>query len=293
MRRSSMFGGLAALLWPVLLAPACEAAPREPFETVKGWEIERSVGDASANPCLMSHTYEDKDDNNATNAIILALDGSEAVIVLVYQGWGWDKDERLKIPFALDKRVVIPKSNWVGDGKTLTGKFPDSIVPQMLAAKRIILRFEDGEADFDIAEFAAGYESLRRCDAAKAANATARSAPAASPSAPAVPSQARIQAYALGVTLQTAIKECDVATTGTQRAAVEAKMAALQPEMAAIDGQIRTEMAKREGPRCPGPADGAKFQEMMQAFIEKSPEAFAASLDGMRTTGGEATTPKP
>ena len=291
MRRSSMFGGVAALLWPVLAAPACEAAQREPFETVKGWEVERSVGATGANPCLMSHTYEDKDDNNATNAIIVALDGSEAVIVLVYQGWGWDKDERLKIPFALDKRVVVAKSNWIGDGKTLTGKFPDSIVPQMLAAKRIVLRFEDGEADFDIAEFAAGYESLRRCDAAGARTAAAAATAKPVPAAPPLPAQARIQTYALGITVQTAIRECDVATTRTQREAVDAKLATLQPEMAAIDAGIRAEMQTRDGPRCPGPEDGPKFQELMRAFIEKTPEAFAASMDATRKS--DATTPKP
>ena len=85
----------------------------------------------------------------------------------------------------------------------------------------------------------------------------------------------------------------DVATTRTQREAVDAKMAALRPEMAAIDAGIRAGMDKREGPRCPGPEDGPKFQELMRGFIEKTPEAFAAAMDATKTSGGEATTPKP
>lgn len=269
MRTSSIWAGLAAALLPALLAPACEAAERRPFEVVKGWEVERTVGDTSANPCLMSHAYEDKEDNNAANAVVFALDGSEAVLVLVYQGWSWDKGEKLKVPFVLDRKVISAKSSWTGDDKTLSAKFPDTIVPNLLAAKTIVLRFKDGEADFDIANFAAGYEALRRCDAGSAKGA------AATPT----PSQARIRAYALGMTLQTAIKDCDVSTTSKQRAAVDAKMAALQPEMAALEAEIRAEMSKGQGPRCPGAADEPKFQTLMRSFIEKSPEDFSATLD--------------
>ncbi|WP_204262853.1 hypothetical protein [Methylobacterium sp. BTF04] len=160
---------LVAALAPVLVAGPLQAAERTGFEMVKGWEIERTVGDTGPSACLMSHTYKDKDDNNAVNGIIFALNGSETALVLVYEKWEWDKNEKMKVPLTLDKKRYAANSAWVGDGQTLTGTFPDSIVPNLMAAKKLILTFDNGEADFEIGNFAEGYESLRRCNATKVA----------------------------------------------------------------------------------------------------------------------------
>ncbi|MCJ2036923.1 hypothetical protein [Methylobacterium sp. J-068] len=169
----------------MILPGAASAADRQAFETVKGWEIERTVGSTSPNACLMSHTYKDKEDDNAVNAVIFALNGSEAVLVLVYEKWGWDKDEKVKAPMFLDKNRYAAKSAWVGDAETLTAAFPDSIVPNLMAAKTIVLQFDNGKADFNIGGFAEGYESLRRCNATKVA------APmAAAPQSPVAPAPA-------------------------------------------------------------------------------------------------------
>lgn len=187
MTRASIRASLAAALLPVLVAGPSHAAERQPFEMVKGWEIERTVGDTSSSACLMSHGYKDPDDNNAENAIIFALDGSTAAIVLVYEKWAWDKNEKTTVPLSLDKKLYAAKSAWVGDGQTLTATFPDAIVPNLMAAKKIVLRFENGEADFQIGGFAEGYESLRRCNATKVGAAVAAApAPkvAAAPPAP-------------------------------------------------------------------------------------------------------------
>ncbi len=273
------FPFLATALSVAFLPALAVAAPREPFEMVKGWEIERTVGDASANPCLMTHTYEDKDDNNATNAVVFALDGDKASLVLAYQGWDFDKDEAVKVPLFLDKKAIKTKVTWTGDGKTLRAQLPDTLVPDLLAAKTVILRFENGDADFRIPNFAAGYEALRRCDAAPAKSApqSAIGTAIASP-APALPPQARIAAYAVGIALQRVLKECDVASTGRQRAAVEARMAALQPEMAPFEANIREQLGKK-GFSCPPADKEPDFQAAMTRFIDLSPEAFAAAME--------------
>ncbi len=285
---------LSVAFLPCLAPSLAEAAPREPFETVKGWEVERTVGDTSANPCLMTHTYEDKDDNNAMNAVVVALDGDKVTLVLAYQGWDFDKDETVKVPLFLDKKAIKAKASWTGDGKTLRAQFPDTLVPDLLAAKTVILRFDNGTADFRIPNFAAGYEALRRCDAAPAKSApqSALGAAIASP-APAMPSQARIATYAVGIALQRVLKECDVASTGRQRTAVEARIAALQPEMAPFDVTIREQLAKK-GFSCPPADKEPDFQAAMGRFIELSPEAFAAAMEklGEPEKSAEAA-PKP
>ncbi|MCP1548822.1 MULTISPECIES: hypothetical protein [Methylorubrum] len=276
MRTLPTLAVLVAGLLPALVAQPVSAAERQPFEVVKGWEVERTVGDTSANPCIMTHAYEDKDDNNAANAVVFALRGSSAALVLVYQGWDFDKEESVKVPLFLDKKPIKVKTTWIGDGKTLRTQLPDSVVPDLLAAKTVILRFEDSDADFRIPDFAAGYESLRRCDATPAKSA-AVAAPAA-PAEPPAPSQQRIAAYVIGLSVQRVLKDCDVSTTGKQRAGVEARMAALQPEMAPIEAQVRSEL-KRNGESCPAADRQADFQEILRKFVELSPEDLVAALE--------------
>ncbi|TFZ57923.1 hypothetical protein E4V01_13145 [Methylorubrum sp. Q1] len=276
MRPLPTLAALAAGLLPALVAQPVSAAERQPFEVVKGWEVERTVGDTSANPCIMTHAYEDKDDNNAANAVVFALQGFSAALVLVYQGWDFDKEQVVKVPLFLDKKPIKVKTSWIGDGKTLRTQLPDSVVPDLLAAKTVILRFEDSDADFRIPDFAAGYESLRRCDATPAKSA-AVAAPAA-PVEPPAPSQQRIAAYVIGLSVQRVLKECDIPTTGKQRAGVEARMAALQPEMAPIEAQVRSEL-KRNGESCPAADRQADFQEILRKFVELSPEDLVAALE--------------
>ncbi|MCP1537358.1 hypothetical protein [Methylorubrum extorquens] len=277
MRTLPTLAVLAAGLLPALFAQPVSAAERQPFEVVKGWEVERTVGDTSANPCIMTHAYEDKDDNNAANAVVFALRDSTAVMVLVYQGWDFDKEQSVKVPLFLDKKPIKVKTTWIGDGKTLRTQLPDSVVPDLLAAKTVILRFEDSDADFRIPDFAAGYESLRRCDATPAKPA-AVATPQAAPVGPPAPSQQRIAAYVIGVSVQRVLKECDVPSTGKQRAGVEARMAALQPEMAPLEAQVRSEL-KRNGESCPAADKQADFQEILRKFVELSPEDLVAALE--------------
>ncbi|MCP1559492.1 UNVERIFIED_ORG: hypothetical protein M2438_003586 [Methylobacterium sp. SuP10 SLI 274] len=277
MRTLPTLAVLAAGLLPGLFAQPVSAAERQPFEVVKGWEVERTVGDTSANPCIMTHAYEDKDDNNAANAVVFALRDSTAVMVLVYQGWDFDKEQSVKVPLFLDKKPIKVKTTWIGDGKTLRTQLPDSVVPDLLAAKTVILRFEDSDADFRIPDFAAGYEALRRCDATPAKPA-AVAAPQAAPVGPPAPSQQRIAAYVIGVSVQRVLKDCDVPSTGKQRAGVEARMAALQPEMAPLEAQVRSEL-KRNGESCPAADKQADFQEILRKFVELSPEELVAALE--------------
>lgn len=291
MRRSLL---LAALLAATLSGAPAGAAPREPFETVKGWQVERTVGETGAHPCLMTHAYEDKADGNAANAIVFARDGDRAVMMLVYQGWAFARGEAFEVPVFLDRKPVKARITWLGDGKTLRARLPDSLVPDLLAAGTIVLLFADGEADFDIAGFAAGYEALRRCDAAPA-SATPRPPPAASAAPPptALPPQPRMAAYAVGLVLQRVLRDCDIASTAGQRAAVEARLAALRPELAAVEPALRGELQKK-GFRCPPPDREAEFREALRRFIELSPEAFAAAMESqVETERAAGARPKP
>lgn len=258
------------------LALALAAAPafakgEIPFEKAKGWDIERPAPGAKAQTCMMSKSYKDPDDDNAENALVFALAGDQVLMSFVYEHWTWDKDEKVRAPFLLDKKVAIAKSTWTGDGQTLTTVVPATIVPNMLAAKTMVLKLDGADADFDLSGFPEAYESLRRCDVTPA---HAVAAPAATQ-----PPDARIKAFYLGAMVEAAMKECDVATTGTQRAAFGEKLGALRKEMGPFEPELQAGVDKRPEPRCPSAQDAPKLQRSIQEFIEKTPEEFLASAE--------------
>ena len=247
----------------------------------KGWEIERSAPGGNGSTCLMSKSYKDLD-AAAVNALIFGLADDQAIMTFIYEHWTWDKNEKVRVPLMLDKRVAIARHTWTGDGTSLTTTVPATLVPQMLAAKKMILKLDGADGDFDLAGFPEAYESLRRCDAALIASAPA----------PTMPSEARIKTYYLGALIEAAIEECDVATTGRQRTAFDSKIQVLRKEMGPIEPEIAKAVAGRAEPRCPGEKDKAKFQLGLEDFIETSPEDFATVID-RRTAEDPAGTATP
>ncbi|MGE7417366.1 hypothetical protein [Methylobacterium tarhaniae] len=254
------------------LAPAAQAGERKLFENVRGWEVERNVGAPGPNACQMAYSYRDKDDKNAENAIVVTLKGDKLVLILGYENWEWDKDEAVQAPMSIDKQVVYAKQGWTGDGKLLSTELPGAVIPKLLKGKQIVLKFDNGEADFRIPGFADAFDGLKRCDAAAAAP-----APAAAQAAPA-PLTSRIEAYMFGLLLQRTVASCDVSTTGMQRTALDAKVAALRPEMAPVEAAVQEQMKAPDVPGCPKTGtEKGQFEIELSAYLTQSPEDYVAS----------------
>lgn len=436
---------LALTLLPALAVAPARSAERTMFETVKGWEVERTVGDTSADPCLMSYSYVDKDDDDAENTVSFALDGANLIIAIGYEHWAWDKDQKIRAPFVIGKKVINAKSTWVGDGQVMRSSFPATIVPQLMASKTIEVRIKDAEGDFDIPDFASAYESLRRCNAApppstapqaqsnapqvaegpKPGPESRPAAPAAQPLAiaklqfvtrpadefgdiaarssnafpagekmqvylevtgqtirPAAPGQRKfglrldyevlagdrvlagqkgvfdqdftldaqmppvptmylnaglnltglepgaytlaytlhdkldgrtatgslpftsvpapapssptqLKAYFAGLMFQRTIKDCDLATTGRQRSALDAKVAALDPQPATAAEEIRTHVAA-DKPSCPDtPEKEAKFRTRLGHYLDMSTDAFVALMEKQMAEQEAQAAPQP
>jgi hypothetical protein len=73
------------------------------------------------------------------------------VLVLIYEGWEWDKDDKIvKADFSTDKTKVIKKAKWeVMDKTTVRGvfEFDQSILDALGKAKSLSLDFEDDDDD--------------------------------------------------------------------------------------------------------------------------------------------------
>lgn len=246
---------------------------RKLFENIHGWEVERNVGQAGPYTCQMSYSYHDKDDDGAENAVVVSVEEGKVNLVLGYANWTWDKDEAVKASFSIDKQVVYPKQGWTGEAKLLWSQLPDSVIPKLLKGKQIVLKFDDGAADFNIPNFADAYDGLKRCNAAGTAT--------PGPQAASPPNPIRLQAYLMGIILQKTAATCAVSTTAPQRAAIDAKVNLLKPEFASVETAIRDEMNKTGGtPDCPKDASEiASFDTELKAYADQAPEEYVASAE--------------
>ena len=118
---------------------------------VGDWDIEKRTQDEH---CNASRAYKDSDADQ--NVIVLTYSKDAIVLVLIYEGWEWGKDDKiLKADFGTDKTKIMKKAKWeVMDKTTLRGlfDFDQSILDALGNAKRISIDFEDGEDD-DSTEF--------------------------------------------------------------------------------------------------------------------------------------------
>lgn len=248
------------------LGGASASAKDVPFAKVRDWEISRE-GEAAAPRCMMARAYKDADDENASSVVIATAPG-HLVISLGYQGWSHDKEGRTVV-LLVGGKVVDLRSKWQADDTQMTGEFTEALLPHLLGADTIVLRFKDGDADFKIPAFAEAFETLKRCNGEPE-----------KPGATAMPAEARIANYASGLFFQKALQECDVASTNRQRAELDAKLAAMRPEMspvqALIEGEINKRAADPTQPFCPKSEKAAAFSGAIDQYLTLSPEAFAA-----------------
>jgi hypothetical protein len=136
----------AALLAGFLGAPAFAQTK------VGDWDIEKRAQDEH---CSASRAYKDSDADQ--NVIVLTYSKDAIVLVLIYEGWEWGKDDKIKADFGTDKATIIKKAKWeVMDKTTVRGvfEFNPSILDALGQVKRISIDFEN-EDDDDSTEFEA------------------------------------------------------------------------------------------------------------------------------------------
>jgi hypothetical protein len=153
----------AALLAGFLSVPALAQTK------VGDWEVEKRANDEH---CNATRAYKDADDEDRQNVIVLTYSKDAIVIVLVYEGWEWGKDDKIvKADFGTDKTTILKKAKWqVMDKTTLRGifEFNQSILDALGKAKRLSIDFEDDDDDdsteFDIPRAGEALAALKFCE---------------------------------------------------------------------------------------------------------------------------------
>ena len=135
------------LLVTALLAGLFAAlAPARAQTKVGDWTVEKREKDTH---CNASRGYKDPDDDNRDYAMVITYSKDKIVLVVVYDGWEWEKaGDIVKADFATDKDDIMKKSKWeVMDKTTLRSvfEFDDVIMDRLSRAKQLSLDFEDDD----------------------------------------------------------------------------------------------------------------------------------------------------
>jgi hypothetical protein len=140
---------MTRFLLAILLFAGCLAAPAHAQQSKVGdWTVEKRSQDQH---CNASYGYKDKDDENRDYVIVLSHSDKAIVIVIIYDGWEWDKvGDVLRADFGTDDADIMAKAKWeVMDKTTVRGifEFDQAILDRLSKAKRITLDFENDDDD--------------------------------------------------------------------------------------------------------------------------------------------------
>jgi invasion protein IalB len=140
---------MTRFLFAALLLAGLSGTPALAQQSKVGdWTVEKRTQDTH---CNASRGYKDKDDENREYAVVLSQSDKAVVIVIVYDGWEWDKvGEVLKADVGTNEADLMKKVKWeVMDKTTVRGvfEFDQSFLDGLSKAKRLTLDFEDDEDD--------------------------------------------------------------------------------------------------------------------------------------------------
>ncbi|TWB03854.1 hypothetical protein [Bradyrhizobium stylosanthis] len=132
-----------------MLVGVLSAGPAQAQQSKVGdWTIEKRTQDTH---CNASRGYKDKEDENRDYVIVITYSDKAIVIVMIYDGWEWDKvGEILRADVGTDDTDIMKKAKWeVMDKTTVRGifEYDQSIMDRLSKAKRLTLDFEDDEDD--------------------------------------------------------------------------------------------------------------------------------------------------
>ena len=135
-------------LFAAALLAAFSSAPAHAQTKVGDWAVEKRDKDTH---CNASRGYKDAEDDNQQYGIVISYSTDKIVMVIIYEGWEWEKTgEILKADFSTDNVDIMRKSKWeVMDKTTVRGvfEFDQATVDALTKGKRLSLDFEDDDDD--------------------------------------------------------------------------------------------------------------------------------------------------
>ena len=115
---------------------------------VGDWTVEKRSQDQH---CNASRGYKDKEDEDRDYVIVLSYSDKAIVIVLIYDGWEWEKiGAILKANVGTDDADIMKGAKWEVMEKTAVRgifEFDQAILDSLSKAKRLTVDFENDDDD--------------------------------------------------------------------------------------------------------------------------------------------------
>ncbi|WP_171070127.1 hypothetical protein [Methylobacterium terricola] len=286
--------------------------------------IRPAGGPANGLGCRMLRSTLEASDGNAEKAVIVAPKTGGVAFSVAYERWSWKAGQpptlRYRIGDQNPLQEIVPVGAIVADGLAIGALFPVALVPRLQAATRVVVEANGSAVTFHLAGIRPAYDAVLRCNRneppAPPGPVAGTASPAAAPSATApatiqalppvaqasppvqgsppgqaappgqapLPTEARLAAYMLGRGLKSVFERCDLPTTSRERATLDAKLAALRPEMTRAETAIQLAIDKQAGVPCGG--DDPSLRQALEMYVRTTPEEFAAEWDGKRSGVG-------
>jgi invasion protein IalB len=157
------------ILFAIILLAGFSLQPALSQQSKVGdWTVEKRSQDQH---CNVSRGYRDSEDENRDYAIVLSYSNDAIVMVLIYDGWEWDKvGDVLRADFSTDQEDIMRKAKWeVMDKTTVRGvfQFDQGIMDKLTKGKRLNLDFEDDDDDsieVQVPRFGEALAALKFCE---------------------------------------------------------------------------------------------------------------------------------
>ena len=147
-------------------ASAAPAAPAFPAK-VADWDVE-TVQDTPGQ-CQITRDYFDKNDNNAENVVILRQRSDGVALALTYVKWNWNAGQSVAAPLVTSEAIINGDAKWTADktGKVLSTLLPTESLQKLRKTDSLVVKFDDGNADFAVPQIGAAIDALSACVKAK------------------------------------------------------------------------------------------------------------------------------
>lgn len=144
-------------------------APAQPAtKMVAGdWEVDPITD--SPGSCMVTRDYLDKDDGNAENAVVVRNGPNQFGLAVTYANWNFKVGEKIAASLVSNKTIINGDAQWTADktGKVLSTFMPNEKLAALRPVDQLIVKFNDGDATFEVPRIAKALDALAACASGK------------------------------------------------------------------------------------------------------------------------------
>ncbi|TXN00632.1 hypothetical protein FV242_21405 [Methylobacterium sp. WL64] len=135
---------------PIIFSEPAVSRERIFVESVDGWETNKTIRENDPSPCQITHSYLDMTDDGSENSIGITRLAGQIIFMISYEKWNWPEGESFKSDLVIADEPIDPTPIWIGKEKVIYCRIPNREITKLSLGRIVIVRFPEGDADFDV-----------------------------------------------------------------------------------------------------------------------------------------------